>query len=117
MIDPVFEPSFEAEYVFADMQAGYCSDRPQGEKLTSGWGNFDLYDAFHHPDVVRLLEDKIIELRCQLYGAPDKSFQDYLKLCRELFDAVYGDINPRPWLETEESVALWKRAKNLLGMT
>lgn len=44
LADLVIEPSFATEYVFADMQAGYVSLEPQGQKMTSGWGIFAVWE-------------------------------------------------------------------------
>lgn len=57
-------------------------------------------------------DDMVKELRRHLYGAAGKSFQDYLKLCRELFEELWA-VPPTP----PYSVALYQRAKNLLGIS
>lgn len=37
LADLVIEPVFATEYFFADMQGGYASLDPQGQKMTCGW--------------------------------------------------------------------------------
>lgn len=88
---------------------------PDDNYTVAGGDGGLLENAFRY----REAEGKVEELRRHLYGAPGKSFQDYLQLCRELFDYTFLDFDwsDSKWKLRADGVALWKRAKNLLGIS